>query len=320
MIDIKKVSMRYGPVKALVNVSFSVKKGEILGLLGPNGAGKSTLMKVLTTFIYPSGGTAIMGGFDVLHEALKVRELVGYLPEAVPLYMDMRVDDYLNFIGKARGLKGIELKKRIGWVKERCAINSVWKHTCLELSKGFQQRVGLAQALIHNPDILILDEPTSGLDPLQIVEIRKLIKELAYEKTIIFSTHILQEVDAIADRIVIINNGTIISSGTREELGQKALRYRTHVLCVQENHETVKQALSGLRNAKDVKCTESSADGFSTFEIQSSFEQNEMWKEISQIIREKGWAVKSLIEKPYSLENTFISLLTENRSQSSQGS
>lgn len=225
MINIQNISMKYGPTVALDKVSFTVKDGEILGLLGPNGAGKSTLMKILTTFIVPFSGTAKMGGFDVAIDPLKVRELVGYLPETVPLYMDMRVDEYLRFVGEARGLSGKKLSERLDWVREACGLTSVWKHGIHELSKGFRQRVGLAQAIIHDPKVLILDEPTNGLDPVQIIGIRKLIKSLATQKTIIFSSHILQEVEAVADRIVIIHEGRIMVQGTREELVEQAREF-----------------------------------------------------------------------------------------------
>ena len=224
MIDIQNISMHYGSTVALDRVSFSIKEGEVLGLLGPNGAGKSTLMKILTTFIYPTSGTARINGESILDHPLKVREMTGYLPENVPLYLDMRVDDYLIFVARARGIDGEGLKERMGWIKEACGIKSVFKHTMNELSKGYRQRVGLAQALIHDPKILILDEPTSGLDPLQIIGIRKLIRDLARQKTIVFSTHILQEVEAVADRIVIINEGQIIAQGTKEELAVHAMK------------------------------------------------------------------------------------------------
>lgn len=225
MINIQNVSMNYGPTVALDQVSFTVKEGEILGLLGPNGAGKSTLMKILTTFIAPSLGTVKVGKFDVTFDPIQVRELVGYLPETVPLYMDMRVDEYLRFVGEARGLAGTRLRERLEWVSEACGLTSVWKHGIHELSKGFRQRVGLAQAIIHDPKVLILDEPTNGLDPVQIIGIRKLIRSLATHKTIIFSSHILQEVEAVADRIVIIHEGRIIAQGTREELVEQARAY-----------------------------------------------------------------------------------------------
>jgi ABC-2 type transport system ATP-binding protein len=221
MIDVQSLTMRYGNFVALDNFSFQARDKEILGLLGPNGAGKTTAMRILTTYLYPTSGTAKVDGRDILENPVEVRKSIGYLPETAPLYADMRVDDYLRFVGEARGLQGMELVKRLKWVQESCDIGFIWKHTISELSKGYRQRVGLAQALIHDPKVLILDEPTSGLDPLQIIGIRSLIKNLAKEKTIIFSTHILSEVEAIADRIVIVNEGKMVAQGNLQELVQQ---------------------------------------------------------------------------------------------------
>ncbi len=218
MIDVRNLSMNYGSFKALDGISFQAKKGEILGLLGPNGAGKTTAMRILTTYLCPTSGTATVENFDILEKPTEVRKSIGYLPETAPLYMDMQVDEYLKFVGAARGLEGAKLKERLQWVKDACDLSFIWKHMLSEVSKGYRQRVGLAQALIHDPKVLILDEPTSGLDPLQIIGIRSLVKNLAKEKTVIFSTHILSEVESIADRIVIINEGKIVSQGTLQEL------------------------------------------------------------------------------------------------------
>jgi ABC-2 type transport system ATP-binding protein len=218
MIDVRNLSMNYGSFRALDGISFQARPGEILGLLGPNGAGKTTAMRILTTYLYPTSGTASIEGFDILEQSTEVRRNIGYLPETAPLYMDMQVDEYLEFVGAARGLGSTRLRDRLKWVKDACDISFIWKHMLSEISKGYRQRVGLAQALIHDPKVLILDEPTSGLDPLQIIGIRTLIKNLAKEKTIIFSTHILSEVESIADRIVIINEGKIVSQGTLKEL------------------------------------------------------------------------------------------------------
>jgi len=221
MIDVQSLTMHYGQAVALDHVSFQANPGEVLGLLGPNGAGKTTAMRILTTYLFPSSGTAKVDGFDILENPMEVRKRIGYLPETVPLYGDMRVDEYLMFVGKARALEGAKLAERLEWVKNACQLRSVWKHLLYELSKGYGQRVGLAQALIHDPKVLILDEPTSGLDPIQIVGIRALVKSLAKEKTIVFSTHILQEVEALADRIVIINEGKLVAQGTKQELARK---------------------------------------------------------------------------------------------------
>jgi ABC-2 type transport system ATP-binding protein len=210
--------MNYGPTVALKKVSFRAEKGKILGLLGPNGAGKTTLMRILTSYLYPLKGTALIDGNDVTQDPLAARSVTGYMPETVPLYYDMLVDEYLMFIGKARGLSGDKLAERLTWVKENCAIDSIWKHTISEISKGYRQRVGLAQALIHDPEVLILDEPMTGLDPLQIIGIRKLVRKLAEDRTIIFSTHILQEVQALADKIVILSSGRVIADGTLKEI------------------------------------------------------------------------------------------------------
>lgn len=221
MIDVQSLTMQYGSFTALDQFSFQAKDREILGLLGPNGAGKTTAMRLLTTYLHPTSGTAKIDGFDILENSLEVRKVIGYLPETAPLYSDMQVDEYLRFVGESRGLEGPNLAKRLKWVKEACQIEFIWKHTVSELSKGFKQRVGLAQALIHDPKVLILDEPTSGLDPLQIIGIRDLIRSLAKEKTVIFSTHILSEVEAIADRIVIVNEGKKVAQGTFRELAQQ---------------------------------------------------------------------------------------------------
>ncbi|MCK5214333.1 MAG: ATP-binding cassette domain-containing protein [Candidatus Omnitrophica bacterium] len=313
MIDVNNISMYYGSIAALKNVSFSVNEGEILGLLGPNGAGKTTLMKILTTFLYPSGGTAKVSDFDILDDPLKVREMIGYMPESVPLYVDMRVDEYLRFVGIARGITGSRLKEQFDWLKESCGIKEVWKHGIHELSKGYRQRVGLAQALIHEPKVLILDEPTSGLDPLQIIDIRKLIKNLAKDRTIIFSTHILQQVAALADRIVIINEGAIIAQGTAEELAARVSRDPSYILTVMADQETARKGLEGLRYAKEITLQSESSDGLVTFEIKALPEGAAVWQEIDQLNKQKQWPVKSFSERPQDLEQVFISILAQTK-------
>ncbi len=218
VIEAQSLSKSYGPVEAVRDVSFSVGAGEIVGLLGPNGAGKTTIMKILTCYLFPSRGTARVNGHDVFEAPLAVKECVGYLPESAPLYPDLTVREYLSFIADARRLSGLVRRERMDWVIGECGLGSVVNRGIDELSKGFRQRTGLAQALVHDPRILILDEPTSGLDPHQIVEIRELIKRLGREKTVILSTHILQEVEATCHRILILNQGRIVAQGTREEI------------------------------------------------------------------------------------------------------
>lgn len=218
MIDVQSLTMRYGSFTALDNVSFKAQEKEVVGLLGPNGAGKTTAMRIITTYLHPTSGKVTIENKDAIENPIEVRKLIGYLPETAPLYPDMMVDEYLQFVGEAREIGGSKLQTRLKWVKEACGLGPVWKHSIHELSKGYKQRTGLAQALIHDPKVLILDEPTSGLDPLQVLGIRDLIKELSKDKTIIFSTHVLQEVEAVAHRIVIINEGKIVSQGTQKEL------------------------------------------------------------------------------------------------------
>jgi len=222
MIEAKSLTMSYGSTRAVNNVSFKATENQVVGFLGPNGAGKTTLMRILTTFIYPSHGTAVIGGIDVVKDPIGVRRLLGYLPETPPLYPDMRVDEFLAFIGRARGLSGAAFRDRKDWTVQACALAPVWKHSIHELSLGFRRRVGLAQALLHDPKVIILDEPTSGLDPLQIIGIRKLIQDLSQTKTILFSTHILQEVSAVAHRILILNDGRLVARGTLQELRAQA--------------------------------------------------------------------------------------------------
>ena len=311
MIEVRGLSKSFGTMKALDDVSFRINRGEILGFLGPNGAGKSTTMKIVTTFLAPDGGSVQVDGIDVLEHPLEVRRRIGYLPENVPLYLDMNIHEYLNFVGEARGLRGARLRDRLEWCVEACGLRSEYRKNIGELSKGYRQRTGLAQALIHDPDILILDEPTSGLDPLQILGIRELIKSLAGHKTIIFSTHILQEVSPVTDRVVIINEGRIIADGTVGELSRGAMG--TNRVFVGARADAARRR-SGAARPAGGRRTEAAA-GDSTgcrFEARGPF-SDDLVGAIERLARDQGWQLTELHEAPYSLEDTFIALTRRAR-------
>ena len=218
MIEVERLEKSYGFARALKGITFSVSKGEVVGFLGPNGAGKSTTMKILTGYLMPTAGRGSVDGHDVVADSLAVRERVGYLPESTPLYSDMRVDDYLAFVAEIRGVAVRERRAKIGRAVELCGLQRVIRKNIVELSKGYKQRVGLAQAIVHEPPVLILDEPTSGLDPNQIVEVRNLIERLGEEHTVVLSTHYLQEVEKSCTRVVIVHHGEIVADGTQQEL------------------------------------------------------------------------------------------------------
>jgi ABC-2 type transport system ATP-binding protein len=298
--------MHYGPVIALYRATFTVERGEVVGLLGPNGAGKSTTMKILTTYLYPTSGTATVGDQSVLDAPLAVRKLIGYLPEVLPLYPEMEVRRYLDFVGRARGLQGITLRQRLDWVVQHCGLKPMYRKLVRELSKGYRQRVGLAQALIHDPQVIILDEPTSGLDPHQILEIRHLIRHLAHDKTVLLSTHILQEVEAVADRIVIINGGQIVGNGTLPELQQLAQRHERLLFTVTATRQAVEKALQGVSQVTQRRYLGSSEGGVS-FELRAA-PGNKLAPRIGALAQAQGWQVHELHALPPSLEETFLAL------------
>jgi ABC-2 type transport system ATP-binding protein len=315
MIDVKNLTMHYGSTIAVDDASFGVQKGEILGLLGPNGAGKTTIMRILTTYIVPTSGTATVGGYDIIENPIEVRKMIGYLPETIPLYTDMQVCHYLKFVAKSRGIFGKKLRERMDWVVDTTGTKEVFKKGIGELSKGFRQRVGLAQALVHDPQVLILDEPTVGLDPLQVVDVRRLIRSLAREKTIIFSTHILQEVEAVSDRIVIINEGRIIADGTLEELENRAKKSRRYILTVEASKGAVVNGLARLAHCSSTKLLEDRDAGGEargtgrtlTFELVCPL-TNDILPEVDRLVREENWPLRELKEDRISMEETFIAL------------
>jgi len=298
--------MHYGPVVALHKASFHVERGEVVGLLGPNGAGKSTTMKILTTYLYPTAGLAVVGGESVLDNPLAVRKLIGYLPEVLPLYPEMEVRDYLDFVGRARGLSHGQLQTRRDWVVDCCGLKPMFRKLVRELSKGYRQRVGLAQALIHDPQVVILDEPTSGLDPHQILEIRQLIRDLAHDKTVLLSTHILQEIEAVADRIVIINNGRIVGDGTFDELRARTQRVERAELLVVADPKTVEPELKKLPQVQHVQCTWSDEHS-AHFELDATV-GSQLTHHLAKLVQEQGWRVEGLSARPQSLEETFLAL------------
>jgi ABC-2 type transport system ATP-binding protein len=232
MIEARGLSKHYGQFAAAEKVSFQIPEGQVAGFLGPNGAGKSTTMKMLTGYLAPTSGSASIGGHDVMSDRIAAAQLLGYLPENGPLYEEMTPSSFLRYLGEARGMRSSELKERLEYVAEKCDLTSVWGKIIGKLSKGFRQRVGMAQALLHDPRVLILDEPTSGLDPNQVVGVRDLIRSLGESKTILLSTHILQEVSAVCSRVILINEGRIVLDGATGEMGQnvESMEQRFHQL------------------------------------------------------------------------------------------
>jgi len=306
MISAKNLSMDYGPTRALDDVSFDVREKEVVGLLGPNGAGKTTLMRILTTFIYPCAGTATICGIDIIREPLRARRLIGYLPETPPLYPEMRVDEYIRFVGQARGLKGPAFRQRLEWVIEAAQIAGVWKHAITELSLGYRQRVGLAQALVHDPAVVILDEPTSGLDPMQIVGVRQLIRDLAQTKTVVFSTHILQEASAVSDRLVIIDRGKIIATGTPQELKHQETKETGFTITLQAPRDEAWAAVKSIPGVLDARIA--SAQGTEVRLTGTAKSLDEVAVFVNQFVRQKNWAVKELSVREPSLEDVFLGL------------
>lgn len=311
MIEVQELCMRYGPTVALDNVSFTVKKGEIVGLLGPNGAGKTTTMRILATHIIPVGGSAKIGDFNVLENPRKVRSILGYLPENAPLYPEMEVAEYLDFVSQARNLTGNTKNERLEWVLTHCGLKNVYHRPIGDLSKGYRQRVGLAQALIHDPLVLILDEPTSGLDPVQIMGIRKLIKELAKEKTIILSTHILQEAAAISDRLIIIDRGRIVGHGLVDEIARSLQSRSTTRFAVRASASEVRKSLSAIPKITKIDVL-GEYEGIVDVLVETGMKDN-IWEDLSSLARVNGWDIKEMREHAFSLEEIFLSLVDKER-------
>lgn len=304
-IQVEKITKSYGRQKAVDGISFHVKTGEILGFLGPNGAGKTTTMKMITSYLTPEEGNIIIGGKSMLEEADELKRHIGYLPENNPLYMDMPVIDYLQFSAEILGIPKDKIPERIREMVRITGLNAEKHKKIGELSKGYRQRVGLAQAMIHDPEILILDEPTSGLDPNQIVEIRKLIRELGKEKTVILSTHILQEVEATCDRILIINQGQIVADGTAETLSRQVQGQQLlHVKIEDGEPNEIFKALQGLSSISLVDFTDRQKN---KFEVQSKPEMTSN-REIFKLCVDRGWTLTEMTPIETKLEDIFREL------------
>jgi len=304
MIRIQNLTKYYGTFKALDRVNFEVGRGEILGLLGPNGAGKTTTMRILTCYLAPTAGTVRIGDFDILENPRQVKKLIGYLPEFAPLYADMLVYDYLRYVASIRDLASSLREQRIAELAEICGLREVMHRPFRELSRGYKQRVGLAHALMGNPDIIILDEPTSGLDPNQIVDIRAIVKEMGREKTIIFSTHILTEAEATCDRIVIIDRGRIVADGTAETIKSAGrLEYQLSLQGV--DFAKVRRHLSPLEGVKDIQSLPDSGEQELRIRLICSRDNRTA---VSRVAREQGWMVTEFSREKGSLETIFREL------------
>jgi ABC-2 type transport system ATP-binding protein len=312
MIRVENLTKDYGSVRAVDKVTFNVRKGEVLGFLGPNGAGKSTTMKMLTCFLAPTSGSATVAGFDVFDQSLEVRRRLGYLPEDTPLYRDMTVLEFLEFAAEMRQMDRAKRTSRIKEVGGRCGLSEVAGKLVGELSKGYRQRLGLAQAILHDPDILVLDEPTSGLDPNQIVEIRELIKELGKEKTVILSTHILPEVQATCTRILIISDGKLVADDTPEALRarEKGSRYRVVVEANGVAQEAIRAKLAGLGGVAHCEKI-ANEEGTHAFALDSG-SGGDLRREIFRAAVDNHWPLLELVRESVSLEEVFRNLTTRD--------
>jgi ABC-2 type transport system ATP-binding protein len=307
VIEVEGLSKRYGDVRAVDDVSFTIRRGEVVGLLGPNGAGKTTTMKVLTCYMPPTSGRVRLDGLDVVDAPLEVRRRIGYLPESVPLYDEMGVYEYLQFIARVRGIPPARRREAIADIVRRCGLKAViWKGVG-ELSKGYRQRLGLAQAVIHDPDVVILDEPTTGLDPNQIVEIRRLIRELGSAKTVILSTHILQEVEAVCDRVLIIHQGRIIADGTPDQLHREFRGAQELDVVVRgADAEAVRGDLGGLAGVEAVT-PGPQVDGAVALRL-SCGRETDLREAVFRRCVERGWVLLEMRRKVVSLEDIFRQL------------
>jgi len=311
MITVKELTKKYARNTAVDHISFEVEKGQIVGFLGPNGAGKTTTMRMLTCFLPPTSGTATVAGFDVLEQPLEVKRRIGYLPEMPPLYPEMRTAEYLTFVGRLKGLSGGELRQRVDAVCERCAVADVKEKLLGKLSKGYRQRVGLAQAIIHNPDVLILDEPTAGLDPKQINETRDLIKSLAGDHTIILSTHILPEVEQTCQQVIIINKGKLVATDSVNNLQSRARGAETvHLEVAGRNGDLdsgiAQRRLEQVAGVNRVMLKEKRGSR-SLFEVES--QKNKFARgDLARAVVEAGWDLNEMRPAAVSLEEIFLQL------------
>jgi ABC-2 type transport system ATP-binding protein len=317
VIEVQHLTKRYGRVTAVNDVSFRVERGEILGFLGPNGAGKTTTMRMLTGYIPPTEGKAIVAGFDIFEQPIEAKRRTGYLPETPPLYPDMSVAEYLEFVAKVKGVPSADRRARMRQVMERTRIADMADRLCANLSKGYRQRVGLAQALIHNPDVLILDEPTAGLDPKQIIETRELIKELAGSHTIILSTHILPEVSQTCQRVVIINKGHVVAVDTPDNLTSRLRGSETMYVQIDANGADAASALGRLTGVTRVVESDRH-DGVVGYEVESE-SGHDVRRELTRTIVASGWGLLELRPTRMSLEEIFLSLTTEEPASSVEG-
>ena len=310
MISVKNLTKYYGDFQALKGISFEIKSGEIVGILGPNGAGKSTTLRILTCYLNPSDGDAIIDGKSILNDEINVKKTIGYLPESAPLYNDMCVFDYLVYMADIQDLDKSKLNERLDYVVHACSLKEVISKPIGELSKGYKQRVGLAGSIIHDPKILILDEPTNGLDPNQIAEIRELIKELGKEKTVLVSTHILSEVEATCSRAIIINKGDIIADDTPRNLSSTFANHNKSTtvkisIKTNDNIETIKEKLSNIKDINKVEIEEYSND-IKEISIYSNLEEPR--DEIYRFIKNTDWIIYEMTKVKENLETVFHTL------------
>ena len=306
MIRLENLVKDYGTVRAVDHVNFEIRDGEILGFLGPNGAGKSTTLKMITCYLSPTEGNIYVGGDNVIENSLKIRKRIGYLPEQNPLYSEMLVYDYLKFVADIRQVKNF--KVRLKEIIELCGLHGVVQKQIQTLSKGYKQRVGIAQAIIHDPEILILDEPTSGLDPNQIVEIRELIKELGKEKTLIISSHILQEVQAVCDRIMIIHEGKIVADGSSDQLKADMNKRMTVTLQLTASSEEIEEMLNSLGNIELIKLNQGDEITDVILEFDSIVDRR---PDIFDYIKKKDWVLFEMHRDEVSLEAVFRKLTVD---------
>ncbi len=310
MISAQNLTKAFGSRVAVDNLSFTVDKGDVVGFLGPNGAGKTTTIRMLTGYIPPTRGSATIAGYDIVKESKKARQQIGYMPESVPLYEDMRVSEFLKFRGKIKGLSGSHLKDRLGDVMEQCGLREVKRRLIKTLSKGFRQRVGLADALIHEPELLILDEPTNGLDPIQIRSIRSLIKDLAQERTVMVSTHILSEVELIANKVVIIDRGQIKAADKPANLVNNLRTAGSVLLETKGKIDTAPELLKALDHVKKVKDF-GLKEGWNTYEVVVDA-GTDARERIASLCLQENWQFRSLHRQGASLEDVFVELTRQD--------